>query len=90
MNSFPCSVCSEAGHRASHCPCLTEPLRNGFYKPSGGRPISDGDDDEHCKFETTGIPIHIKPSLCLNLSSKSVTLLPTRPLIWNITLVATV
>lgn len=44
MNQIPCSVCSEAGHKAHKCPTLSSPLQSGFYKPAGG--YRGGGDDE--------------------------------------------
>ena len=90
MNSFPCSICNEAGHKNSRCPTLSESLRTGFYKPSGGRPISDGDDDEHCKIELIASYSPRKSTVCQNLSTKSATLLLTKQWIWNPILVVTV
>lgn len=51
MNSFPCSVCKEAGHRAERCPELSAPLKPGFYAPSGGGGQHSHDDDEKLKLE---------------------------------------
>jgi hypothetical protein len=50
MNSFPCTVCAEAGHHASKCPTLAAPLKPGFYSPPAGhRPSGDDEDDEKLK-----------------------------------------
>ena len=52
MNTFPCSVCKEAGHHPRECPELCEPLKPGFHKPSGGGGgHSHDDDDEKLKLE---------------------------------------
>jgi hypothetical protein len=46
MNQLPCSVCSEAGHKAQKCPTLSSPLQTGFYAPAGGyRGGGDEEDD---------------------------------------------
>ena len=47
MNHSACTVCNEAGHRASKCPEAFSDLKWGFYEgaSAGG---GDGDcDDEH-------------------------------------------
>ena len=41
-----CSVCSEGSHHTNKCPTLHEPLKEGFYKPSGGGGGHSHDDDE--------------------------------------------
>jgi hypothetical protein len=42
----PCSVCGEGGHRASCCPTLREPLKEGFYSGGGGGGGHSHDDEE--------------------------------------------
>ena len=50
FSSARCSVCSESDHHANKCPTLCEPLKEGFYKPSGGHQGGhDDDDDEKVK-----------------------------------------
>jgi hypothetical protein len=44
-----CSICSESDHHANKCPTLCEPLKEGFYKPSGGHQGGHDDDDEKVK-----------------------------------------
>jgi hypothetical protein len=41
-----CSVCSEDSHHTNKCPTLHEPLKEGFYKPSGGGHQGGHDDDD--------------------------------------------
>jgi hypothetical protein len=60
MNSFPCTICGEAGHRAYRCPTLSSPLQPGFYKPSGGYRPSEDDEDEKAKREVK-LNIHNAP-----------------------------
>ena len=48
MEQHPCTICKEGGHRASKCPALHEPLKEGFYSGGGqGGGHSHDDDDEH-------------------------------------------
>ncbi len=42
-----CSLCGEGGHRASRCPDLCDPLREGFFKGGGGGGGGDCDDHDH-------------------------------------------
>lgn len=49
MNTVPCSVCQEAGHHARRCPELSQPLKSGFYAPSGGGRYAGDDEDEKLK-----------------------------------------
>lgn len=51
MNQFPCSVCQEAGHKSSHCPELSAPLKQGFYAPPAGARGHSDDEDEKLKLE---------------------------------------
>lgn len=51
MNTVPCSVCKEAGHHPRECPELIQPLKPGFFAPSGGGGHSHDDDDEKLKVE---------------------------------------
>lgn len=51
MNSTPCSICQEGGHHPRECPELYQPLKSGFFAPSGGGGHSHGDDDEKLKLE---------------------------------------
>ena len=44
-----CSVCSEGDHHTRACPSLHEPLKEGFYKPSGGYQGGGDDEDEKAK-----------------------------------------
>lgn len=44
-----CSVCGESDHHSSHCKTLSEPLKEGFYKPSGGYQGGGEDEDEKAK-----------------------------------------
>ena len=47
MEQHPCTICKEGGHRASKCPCLYDPLKEGFYSGGGqGGGHSHDDDDE--------------------------------------------
>lgn len=66
MNQIPCSVCSEGGHSSRRCPALYEPLKNEFYKPSGGRPM--GGDDEEDKIEHAGFLLTCTQEECLSRS----------------------
>ncbi len=51
MNSTPCTICGEGGHSFRRCPTLSEPLKPGFYTPSGGHRHSEEDEDEKAKRE---------------------------------------
>ena len=51
-----CTVCQERTHRASHCPCLHDPLKEGFYSGGGGGGGHSHDDDD----ETSGALPRIK------------------------------
>jgi hypothetical protein len=42
-----CSLCGEGGHRASRCPDLCDPLKEGFFKGGGGGGGGDCDDHDH-------------------------------------------
>lgn len=42
----PCAICGEHTHGLDACPALREPLKEGFFRPAGGRPAGGGDDDE--------------------------------------------
>lgn len=53
-----CSVCSESDHHTNKCPTLCEPLKEGFYRPSGGH--QGGHDDED---EKAGVHIKEEPNL---------------------------
>jgi hypothetical protein len=53
MNSTPCSVCKEGGHRESKCPTLVEPLKPGFHSGGGGGQYTGEDEEEQIQ-----IPIH--------------------------------
>lgn len=47
---MPCLVCQGEGHRVSRCPCLHDPLKEGFYAGGGGGGgHSHDDDDERAK-----------------------------------------
>ena len=47
MEQHPCTICKEGGHRASKCPALYEPLKEGFYSGGGqGGGHSHDDEDE--------------------------------------------
>jgi hypothetical protein len=46
MNSTPCSVCKEGGHREAKCPTLTDPLKPGFHSGGGGGGGHSHDDDD--------------------------------------------
>ena len=81
MNSFPCTVCGEAGHGIRRCPALSDPLKNEFYKPSGGRPVGGDDDDE--KIEQVVCPPLGKSQECLNRSFPSAMLSVMRHSILN-------
>ena len=41
-----CMICQERTHRASRCPCLHDPLKEGFYSGGGGGGGHSHDDDE--------------------------------------------
>jgi hypothetical protein len=45
-HACPCAICGEHSHTFMVCPALREPLKEGFFRPVGGRPSSGGDDDE--------------------------------------------
>lgn len=51
MNQIPCSVCSEAGHKAHRCPTLSSPLQTGFYKPAGGYRGGGDEEDDSLRLE---------------------------------------
>jgi hypothetical protein len=63
MNSIPCCICSEAGHRSAMCPTLYAPLKSGFYAPPAGHRPSGDEEDE--KIETVTRAHLSKASLCL-------------------------
>ncbi len=45
----PCSICNEGGHKCADCPCLYEPLKEGFYSgggAGGGGHSHDEEDEE--------------------------------------------
>ena len=47
MNSaVPCGICNEGGHKSRDCPCLYDPLKEGFYSGGGGGHAHGGDEDE--------------------------------------------
>jgi hypothetical protein len=51
----PCGICGERSHEVERCPSLWVPLKNEeFFKPSGGRPAGDGDDDEGVRTDDEG------------------------------------
>lgn len=41
-----CTICQEDGHKASRCPHLGDPLKEGFQGGGGGGGGHDHDDDE--------------------------------------------
>lgn len=45
----PCSICTETGHHSRNCPALSEPLKNGFFAPQGGRNYGGDEEDEKAK-----------------------------------------
>jgi hypothetical protein len=45
-HACPCAICGEHTHGLNACPALREPLKEGFFRPVGGRPSGGGDDDE--------------------------------------------
>lgn len=45
----PCSVCQEKTHTSARCPCLYDPLQEGFYSGGGGGGGHSHDDDERAK-----------------------------------------
>lgn len=49
MQSVPCPVCKEAGHVASACPTLYDPLKEGFYQGGGGGGQHTGEEEEKAK-----------------------------------------
>ena len=46
-----CTICSDGEHRSNQCPMLAEPLKEGFYKPSGGYQGGGDDEDEKALFK---------------------------------------
>ncbi len=42
----PCSLCGEGGHKASRCPALRDPLKDGFQSGGGGGGGHDHDEDD--------------------------------------------
>ncbi len=61
-----CSLCGEGGHRASRCPDLCDPLREGFFKGGGrggGGDCDDHDHDDRVKLEQmvgAGVPVVLR------------------------------
>ena len=45
-HACPCAICGEHTHGLNACPALREPLKEGFFRPVGGRPSGGGDDDD--------------------------------------------
>lgn len=46
MNSIPCTICQEDGHKAAKCPTLVDPLKPGFSGAGGGGGGHSHDDDD--------------------------------------------
>ena len=44
-NPAACSICGERDHKSGQCPELNKDLQSGFYKPAGGMPRGDEEDD---------------------------------------------
>lgn len=45
----PCYICQERTHAASRCPCLWDPLKEGFYSGGGGGGGHSHDDEERAQ-----------------------------------------
>ena len=68
MNQTPCSICQEGGHAPRRCPTLCDPLKNEFYKPSGGRPVGGDDEEDTIKrTETPTVSCPLQASLLVLL-----------------------
>ena len=67
MNSaVPCNICNEGGHKASDCPTLYDPLKEGFYSGGGGGGgHSHDDEDEAADPLTSGAHERVFPSATL-------------------------
>ena len=58
MNSaVPCTHCKEQGHKASKCPTLHEPIKDGFYSGGGGGGggHSHDEEEEHIAIEVVEV-----------------------------------
>lgn len=46
LKQVPCEICKNGGHSPSHCPELSNPLKDGFYSGGGGGGSGHSHDDE--------------------------------------------
>lgn len=55
-----CTICNETGHHPRNCPALSEPLKNGFFAPQGGRNYGGDEEDERASKRTrhSPLPLH--------------------------------
>ena len=85
MNSIPCSVCGEGGHKLTMCPTLYSPLKGGFHQSPAGHQHSGDDEDEKLKQVCAWNLSNTK--VCQRINSTLAILSPIRQSTWKATVV---
>jgi hypothetical protein len=50
-DTMNCTICNDPKHRSSHCPCLHDVLKEGFYSGGNGGGGHDHDEEDRVKVD---------------------------------------